>query len=406
MDNRFSFTKTAIESLPVPPSGERAIYHDTHKNAVGLQLRVTATAKTFFMQKRVNGTPERVTLGRFPDMTIEQARKKAAEVNATIAKGESPIAAKRRTIMESKTLSEAFSDYLNRRILKPQTVFDINRCMKEIFPDWLDKPLVKITGDMAVSRHREYGERSQARANLAMRYLRAVFNFAMAEYQSDDGEPIIKTNPVKKLSATKAWFRVDRRQNIIKQHELSAWVTAIMELPNEVHRDYLLIVLLTGLRRSEALALTWDNIDLNGKTLTVIDPKNHHDHTLPLSDYLTDLFIHRKAVTASNFVFADGQGHRISNFRHTQATITTKTGVSFTIHDLRRTFATIAESLDIPSYALKRLLNHATGADVTAGYIVASVERLRAPMQKITDYVLKMAGVKPTAEVIPLHRVA
>ena len=69
---------------------------------------------------------------------------------------------------------------------------------------------------------------------------------------------------------------------------------------------------------------------------------------------------------------------------------------------MRRTFATVAESLDIPAYALKRLLNHATGADVTAGYIVPTTERLREPMQKITDYILKAAGLKETAEVIQL----
>jgi len=78
---------------------------------------------------------------------------------------------------------------------------------------------------------------------------------------------------------------------------------------------------------------------------------------------------------------------KISNFRYAQATITKASGVSFCIHDLRRTFATVAESLDIPAYALKRLLNHANGTDVTAGYIVANVERLREPMQKITDFV-------------------
>jgi hypothetical protein len=64
---------------------------------------------------------------------------------------------------------------------------------------------------------------------------------------------------------------------------------------------------------------------------------------------------------------------------------TEASGVQFAIHDLRQTFITITESLGIPAYALKRLLNHASGADVTAGYIVASTatERLREPMQKM-----------------------
>ena len=64
-------------------------------------------------------------------------------------------------------------------------------------------------------------------------------------------------------------------------------------------------------------------------------------------------------------------------------------GVLFTLHDLRRTFATIADSLDLPAHALKRLLNHKMGNDVTAGYIMRDVERLRKPMQRIADFLLK-----------------
>jgi integrase len=79
-------------------------------------------------------------------------------------------------------------------------------------------------------------------------------------------------------------------------------------------------------------------------------------------------------------------------------------GIDFTLHDLRRTFSTIAESLDIPAYAIKRLLNHKMPSDVTAGYIVMDVERLREPMQKITDYILKSASVKPTAQVAKIGR--
>lgn len=64
-------------------------------------------------------------------------------------------------------------------------------------------------------------------------------------------------------------------------------------------------------------------------------------------------------------------------------------GVQFTPHDLRRTFITIAESLDISAYALKRLANHKMTSDVTAGYIIGDAERLRIPMQQVTDYLKK-----------------
>ncbi len=73
-------------------------------------------------------------------------------------------------------------------------------------------------------------------------------------------------------------------------------------------------------------------------------------------------------------------------------------GVKFSCHDLRRTFITIAESLDIRHYALKRLVNHKDGGDVTPGYIVTEVERLRVPMQRITDCIrerIKQADASP-----------
>ena len=59
-------------------------------------------------------------------------------------------------------------------------------------------------------------------------------------------------------------------------------------------------------------------------------------------------------------------------------------GVSFTLHDLRRTFIAIAESIDISAYALKSLVNHKMTNDVTAGYIVSGVERSRKPMELIS----------------------
>ena len=67
----------------------------------------------------------------------------------------------------------------------------------------------------------------------------------------------------------------------------------------------------------------------------------------------------------------------------------------FTLHDLRRTFITIAESLDIPGYALKRLMNHKDPNDVTAGYIVSDVERLRGPMQRITEFLVAATTAQP-----------
>jgi integrase len=166
-----------------------------------------------------------------------------------------------------------------------------------------------------------------------------------------------------------------------------------METENATARDYLRLLLLTGMRRSEGLRLRWENVDLAGATLMVPDTKNYEPLFLPLSDYLLAVLSQRRSKTEeSEWVFPapSARGH-LQEPKKFIWNVREKSGVSFTLHDLRRTFITIAESLDISAYALKRLLNHKLQSDVTAGYIVTDVERLRAPMQRITDSILERA---------------
>jgi integrase len=128
-------------------------------------------------------------------------------------------------------------------------------------------------------------------------------------------------------------------------------------------------------------------VDFGDNTFTVRETKNHQPHTLPLSDFLLELLDRRHEKDSEPIIFpSDSERGYLIEPRTAVERVTTLSGVPFTLHDLRRTFITIAESLDIPGYALKRLLNHKDPNDVTAGYIVNDVNRLREPMQRITDY--------------------
>ena len=94
--------------------------------------------------------------------------------------------------------------------------------------------------------------------------------------------------------------------------------------------------------------------------------------------------------TDSPFVFpGDGIKGYLNEPRKQMNKVIEESGVEFTLHDLRRTFITVAESLDISGYALKRLANHKMANDVTAGYIISDVQRLREPMQRITNFLLE-----------------
>ena len=400
--------KTFIDSIPLAEKGQ-VFYRDSDLKGFG--LRVGLTSKVYIAETKVNGKVVRVTIGKHGVFTAEQARGEAREILLMMSRGVNPNDAAKEKKVRGVTLEQAFTDFLDaRKALKPRTIYDYKRIVGTYLADWNKKPVAEITKDMVAKRHTQLGIKSEAQANLSMRFLRALFNFASGQYEDSKGQTLIAENPVKRLSQTRAWYRVERRQSVIKPYELAPWFKAVMNIKNdslgknrETIRDYLLLVLFTGLRKEEAACLTWANVDLKTKTLKVMDTKNHLDHTLPLSDFLFDLFQQRKASVVNEYVFpgSGGMGH-ITEQRKQMAKVIQESGVTFTIHDLRRTFITIAESQDISAYSLKRLLNHKMNNDVTAGYIIKDVERLRDPMQKITSYLLKCMGLEPSAEIITL----
>lgn len=115
-----------------------------------------------------------------------------------------------------------------------------------------------------------------------MRILRALFNFAAGQYEDAKGRSLILENPVRRLSQTRAWYRIERRQTYIKPNELVAWYNGLQSSQNPILRDYLLLIIFTGLRRREAATLKWTDIDLNDKILTINKTKNNETHTTPL----------------------------------------------------------------------------------------------------------------------------
>jgi integrase len=385
-------TKSVVQKIEPPEDKDQIFYRDDELR--GFALRVTASGvKSFVVEKLINRKVKRITIGRYGELTVEQARKEAQKLLGMIATGIDPQAKKQAAKAQSVKLKEVFQAYTKaRKDLKPKTLYDYSKLLETAFGDWQDKPFLNITKEKVIKRHTQLGEeRGYAYANLAMRMLRALFNFAIGQYEDSQGQSIISENPVSKLSQARAWYRVERRHTYIKSHEFSAWYNGVMQLKNETLRDYLLLIAFTGLRRQEAAKLKWLNVDLKAKTLSISDTKNHQAHTLPLTNFLFDLLYKRQLTATSIYVFpGSGKGGYIVEPRKQTAKVIEQSGVSFTVHDLRRTFITVAESLDISAYAVKRLVNHKMNSDVTAGYIVSDVERLRRPMQQITDHFLSL----------------
>ena len=253
-------TKASVKNLEPPLTGQK-FYRDSELR--GFALRVTqAGSKSYVIEKLIGKKVRRITIGRANVLSAEVARKRAQEMLGEIAGGKDPIEEKSITAAKNITLIQCFNAYVDsRKHLKAKTIQDYRMVIERLekktgtplaIADWKNKLLIDITGDMVEKRHRKLGEeRGEAWANLSMRVLRALFSFAEGKFEDSKGRPIITNNPVKRLSNTKAWYTVERRQNIIKTGEFKAWYEAVNEIET-IGRDYLLTILFTGLRRQEA----------------------------------------------------------------------------------------------------------------------------------------------------------
>ncbi len=402
-----NLTKRTVDALPYSKN-ERQRYKDS--KLPGFFLRVGADKKVYFVEKRFRGRVIKVTVGSHGQVTAEQARTEAQRLLGLISLGQDPAAEKRAARQGQVTLQHVFEDFLDtRKALSPKTRYEYTRLMETVFKQWKPKSITAINRDMISRKHKTTGEKSgEAYSNLAMRFLRSLLNFAAGKYETPEGKLLIQENPVKVLGKTQAWFKVPRRQTIIKAHDLPAWFKAVQELTNTTARDYLIFVLLTGCRKREGLNLEVSQVDLQAKTFTFPDTKNRKPLTLPLPSHLYSVIKKRiEKAGGAQYVFpGNGKDGKFTEPRKQVAKVVEKSGVAFMLHDLRRLFITTAESLDIPTYAVKMLVNHSTGSDVTGGYIIPDVERLRKPMQKIEDRILLVAEARKREKVISINKSA
>lgn len=384
-------TKSLVDQIPYAEKGQ-ILYSDTE--LPGFYLIVGSRTKTYAAQKDMQGRAVRYTIGRHGVFTPDEARRIAKEKLYLMGTGINPNEQEKSDECKAISLQRVMEHYLTtRKTLKPRTTADYRWYMQSYLSDWMARPIADITKDMIAARHARIGmEHGPYVANKTMRILSAFFNYANATFD------ICQFNPVLYLTRVKAWYKQVRRQNYIKPQDLPDWWRAVRRLQNDTYRDFLLLLLFTGLRRNEAARLRWADVDFKDKSFKIVDTKNGDPLTLPMSDFVFRLFQNRyQRYGGGLWVFpGPGKDGHFVEPKKGIAKVIADSGVNFSCHDLRRTFVTIAESLDISSYALKRLLNHRM-TDVTAGYIIMNVDRLREPVEKISSYISQYA-IKRFAE--------
>jgi len=381
--NKIKLTKSVIDSIPYITDGAKTThYWDTELKGFG--LRVGRETKAFFVQRDINSKTYVRKVGPYGIFTPEEARKIARNKLNMLAQGIDPDESERQLKVKGMTLRELMEEYFSvRKNLKKVTKASYRNYLKCHVSDWMDRPVTEITEEKILKRYSLIGERTgHTSANCVRRTLSAMLGYGMA------GHKLFDKNPVRIIAETKAAYRENRRDGHLKPHQLKPWHEAVARLHNSTYAHYLQLVLFTGLRKTEALSLRWSQIDFNHRSLKILETKNGDPLTLPMSDFVYDLLKQRRElVPGSLYVFptCSGKGH-LADPKKGVAAVVEATSIPFQIHDLRRTFASIASSLDISVYSIKALLNH-RNTDITGSYVIRDVERLRQPMQQIATYI-------------------
>jgi len=260
--------------------------------------------------------------------------------------------------------------------------------------------LCQITGSDVVQLYTDMGRPTRLGLSVAaktMRIFRAIYNFA--EVANEE----LPRNPAYRLTKLRLWHRGRTRTDYIQPDQMPNWYDAVMNLPTDTGRDYMRLVLFTGMRRSEAASLLWENIDFGRRIFMVPITKNGDPLVMPMSRFVFDLLRERRSrIQNSDFVFpAESAKGFLQEPKKWVAQVALESGVAVTLHDLRRTFATIAETLNVGQRTIQRLLNHRPGREALTSYIVFGVEQLREPVEKIGMFLERALTATSSVQGLP-----
>jgi integrase len=257
-----------------------------------------AGKKVFVLYRKISGKPERINIGPYPDLTIEQARGKAAELNGRIAAGKNPAEerrAERDAAGELNTLGQLIEAYVTRQILpyssRPEkAAYEIRRFERVYLSDWKSKPLADITKKLVLSRHAEIGsDHGPIIANRTMGMLKTAFNWASGDVQLWTGP-----NPAK--LSKKQRFEEHERSRYLTPEEMVRFNAALDEQTNEDLYDFVVLGLSTGQRRGNVLGMRWEQIaeDFSTWNIPKTKTKNKKMHVSELQPAAIRVLKNRK----------------------------------------------------------------------------------------------------------------
>ena len=393
------FTTSTVHKLP-PPTKGKDFYRDA--DTPGLYLAVTSNGvKSFSYVRRIGTRVGRVTIGRYPGVPVEQARKEAARLAGQIAEGINPADQRRKARAET-SLGELFTMYLEGHAKPHKRTWQGDQAQYDRYlVNWRARRLSEIhTADVAALHAKVGSKNGPYAANRMLALLTTMFNFAMT-IGYDGG------NPCKGLHH----FKEQSRDRFLRADELQAFFAALTAEKNEPNgqlwSDFFTVALFTGARRANVMSMKWANLELTRGLWRI--PEQESKNKEPLLCVLPPTAVEilqrrwneneaKEQEHRSEYVFPGkgGSGHVTDAVKPWKRILARAKIADLRVHDLRRTLGSWQAAAGASLSIIGRSLGHKDVA-TTAIYARLDLDPVRASVNTAAAAILDAANGKPKA---------
>jgi integrase len=350
-----TLTAAAVARIKSPKTGQ-ADHFD--KSYPGLVLRCSyGGAKAWAYVFRLHGMQRRITLGRWPGMSLAEARTAWREAHGIVSQGESP---KHRRPAAADTFAAVVAEWLKRDQASNRTAGHVEQSIERtVLPRWHDRMIATIKRrDVieAIDAVVDQGKPIAARRLHA--HLHRLFKWSV-------GRGIIESNPMADLPKPGAETKRDR---VLTDAEL----VVVWKGADEIGWPFgpaIKLLMLTGARRTEIGALRWSEIQGDTIRLEGARTKNSASHHIPLSAAAGRVIKDLPHIADSDYVLTVTGDTPISGWSKAKTLLDRASEEihgralpDWRLHDLRRTAATGLQRLGFTLQVIEAVLGHTSGS--------------------------------------------
>jgi integrase len=381
LSRKVNLTVRTIEAAKCPVGRKRIWIHDSKAHGLAVSVMPSGT-KTFYAYRWVKNRPQQLRLGRFGEISIDQARRLAGHTSAKIADGIDPMAEKRKR-RAGQTLGSLFIFYMEHHAKvhkRPVSWQGDEGTFRRYLKPWTNRKLDDIERRDVQFLHAKVGQdHGHYAANRMLAMLSKMFNVAR-----DIGHEVNPVNGIRR-------FREQSRDRFLGADELPKFFSALQEEPNETIRDYIMVALLTGGRRSNAMGMRWADISFDRSIWSIPhdDSKNGQAMTVYLADPVMEILNRRREGNDSPFVFPSyGRSGHIEDIKCAWTRILNRAGiVNLRLHDLRRTLGSWQAATGASLPVIGKSLGHKNVA-TTAIYARLNLDPVKQSVNAATAAIL------------------